>query len=219
MISKPLLLLTCFSIGFLVTTAQIKKGGTFLGGNVSLLSVKNHIYVPQDIPQLQRTITISPVFGKAVRDNLIVGFSINFTLSNSEHIQNTKRHKDNQYGGGLFLRKYKALGAGFSIFAQGDLYAFQEETINYRDIETERIKGPAVGLGFYPGLSYSLNKRLQLETGFNNFFGMTYSIEKRTVKSIDNTILDKSTTNTLSIGTSLNNILAFNVGFRLLLSK
>lgn len=219
MISKFLLLSICLSITFFVTTAQINKDGIFLGGNISFLSVKTNIYVPQNNPQLQRTISILPIIGKAVKDNLIVGINLNLGLSDSDNIGNSKKHKRNQYGGGFFLRKYKFIGAGFSIFAQSDLFSFYEETIYFRNIQTEKLNGPSIGLSFYPGISYSFSKKLQLETGFNDFFNLNYSQQKRLIKSIDNTILNNSTMNVFSVGTSLNNLISFNLGFRLLINR
>lgn len=218
--SKCIFLSTFFLICFFSqTNAQIKKYSIFLGGNVSFSSIKYKIDVPQDDPKKQKTIMIQPIIGKAIKENLVLGIYFGFAYLNSDNLGSTIATKSTSYAGAVFIRKYKPLGYGFSLFGQTDLYLLHETRIYERDIETEKIQGPGIGITIYPGLSYSVNKKLQLETGFNELFSIGFSRENRLVKSKDDRVIAQSTANFFSAATSLNNIVNFSLGFRLLISK
>lgn len=217
---KLLFFFLCFSINFYFTSnAQIKKGSIFLGGNISFSSVKYNIELPQELTQKQRSISIQPLAGKAIRDNTIMGIYISFSYAQSDNINNSLASKTNQYAGALFLRKYKSLLAGFSLFGETDLHFLHEGRTYYRSNETDNTKGPTIGISFYPGLSYAVNKKLQLETAFGQLFDISYTHEKRLVKGSDGRTNAKSTMNFFNVQTSLNNISTFRLGFRLLISK
>jgi hypothetical protein len=70
-------------------------------------------------------------------------------------------------------------------------------------------------LGFYPGISYQVSKRLHLETGFNNMLDIAYQHTKETEMNSTN----EAKSNTFNISTSLNNLASFTLGFRFLLTK
>lgn len=220
MILKTSFIFVCSSIFFFYTPqAQIKKGSLFLGGNISFLSVKNDIDLPQPLLQKQKSISIQPLAGKAIRDNTIIGIYISFGYAQSDNINNSLASKTNQYAGALFLRKYKSLLAGFSLFGETDLRFLHEGRTYYRSNQTDNTKGPTIGVSFYPGLSYAVNKKLQLETAFGRLFDISYTHENRLVKGSDGRTNAKSTINFFNVQTILNNISNFTLGFRLLISK
>ena len=218
---KVLFITACFAINlFYVAEAQIKKGSLFLGGNISFLSFNNKYDVPQYDLKKQRSVFIQPTVGKAINENMIMGVSLGYDHSNTENRGNADASKRNQYSAGLFLRKYKPLGAGFSLFGQTDLYFAYGEQIYDRMNETETIKGPSAGLIFYPGLSYSISKKLQLETGFNDLLDISYGHENTLKKNKDdNKITAKNSLDSFIVRTSLDNLVNFTLGFRLLISK
>lgn len=72
------------------------------------------------------------------------------------------------------------------------------------------------GFRMYPGLSYSISRKLHLETGFNNLLNINYSNEKNQYR---NPATSTTRTNRFSIGTSLNNLSSLYVGFRVLIGK
>src|SRR5262245_29001873 len=119
---KYLLLLSIATVFTLCAThAQIKKGATFLGGDIGGSTAKTKS--ADTTYSKQNGFYISPVFGKAIRENLILGFDLVTNIYNNENAASVGYdQKHRSYGGGVFLRKYKQLGSsGFSIFAQARL--------------------------------------------------------------------------------------------------
>jgi outer membrane protein assembly factor BamA len=97
-----------------ITQAQIKKGEIVLGGN---LGYSDQSYTT-DIPgansssNSNKTLFISTSFGKAIKDNLVLGADISYNHSNSSYTPGSAT-TGNGFGAGVFLRKYKHLGEGF----------------------------------------------------------------------------------------------------------
>jgi hypothetical protein len=196
--------------------AQIKKGSLLLGGNIGGATAKTKS--ADTIYGKQNFVNISPVFGKAIKDNLIVGCLIDFNLSEGRNYANAEQ-ETNTYGAGIFLRKYRFLGnSGFSIFVQGNLgYNYYHYALTSPPGQTSYdSKRQTVYLNAYPGLSYTLTKKLQLETGFNNVLSLSYWHEKNEQKDTQASSFD---THGFSVGSSLNNLSNFYVGFRLLIGK
>ena len=198
--------------------AQIKKGSVFLGGDLSGYTQKTK---PETGSGYKTSgVTISPVFGKFIKDNLVLGGSVGYSLTESKNdldIQN----KANAYHGGVFIRKYKNIGgSGFYIFGQAGLNAsFHNQEIDspingYDD----EIKRTIININAYPGISFAISKRFHLETGFNDLFRLSYSKEKR---EENNPNIEGYTSNGFSLSTSLSNATSSSLyfGFRVLLSK
>lgn len=194
--------------------AQIKKGSIFLGGDISGSSQKTK---SGDITtNKQNGIFISPVFGKAIKDNLILGINAGFGIySNDYPIRNTEY---DTYNAGLFLRKYKNIAtSGFYIFVQGGLgVSYYNQKEEGMPTTYDNIKRTTIGINAYPGISYAVNKKLHLETGFNNLLMVNYFHEKRETGSPVTTYK----TNGFSVSSSLNNATSsLYLGFRLLIGK
>ena len=207
---------TCLLFLAFTSSAQIKKGSLFLGGNLggSTQTSKSNGATTNK----QNGLTVSPVIGKAVSDNLIFGVDVSFGIFKSDNTGINQNQKQQNYGAGFFLRKYKPLGkSGFLLFLQGDMgYGYSNFETNGQQPYFNRTKRHSVGISGYPGISYAVNKKLHIETGFNNLVGINYFTEKR----IDGGIIVNTTrTNGFSVNTSLNNLSNLYVGFRLLLSK
>jgi hypothetical protein len=191
--------------------AQINKGATFLGGDISgsINSTK------QDGNQTSKSegITFSPAFGKAIRQNLILGFDAVVHLGRTELFANPDA-RQRGYGIGMFMRKYSQLGKGaFSLFLQGRLGGVYQTNI-LNTVQRNESKTIAASLSAYPGLSYRISRRLQLETGFSNLLSLSYNRTKTI--GTPSQITQKSTN--LSLNTSLNNISELYAGFRLLIN-
>ncbi len=215
MSKKSLLIATIASMTFFYSNAQIKKGAIFLGGDIggSAQKTKTNITTTDK----QTGITISPVWGKAIKENLILGANAGFNFYTNDNTGTASNQKQNSYGLGIFLRKYKQVGkSGFSLFFQGGIGS------SYYTLKT---KGPAayfddikrynITVNAYPGISYTVNKKLQLETGFNNLLTLNYYTEKRDIGGGSPL---KSKTNGFNISSSLNNLSSLYVGFRVLLN-
>jgi hypothetical protein len=198
------------------TNAQIKKGAIFLGGDISA-STQNTKSQNQTSSK-QNGVLISPVFGKAIKDNLILGVHAGVGFYNNNYDNDNMKSKSNSYNAGIFLRKYKNIGnSDFYFFMQGGLNGnFSKQTQQrIAPAYNEENKYFNIALSAYPGISYAVTKKLQLETGFNNLLTLSYMNEKRTVG------ITNYTTNGFSISSSLsyNALSSLYLGFRFLLNK
>lgn len=213
------LLFTVLLVAITKADAQIKKGSVFLGGNIggSTQTVK------RDGTKINKAngLVISPVFGKSIRENLIVGVDMGFSFFESKNSANSTLYtasKSNNYSAGVFLRKYKAFGKSeFSMFVQGNLSMnYSNNDFDIQNPYYSNTKNYSVGVSAYPGISYAVSKRLQLETGFNNLISLSYFSE---TGKLNNTPTITEKRNGVSVNTSLNNLSSIYIGFRVLLSK
>jgi len=110
-----LMLLTVCSID-----AQIKKGATLLGGQLGFSSTTTDYPSTPGPSTKNSSFSISPAFGKAVQENLVIGADVDFEHSKFNN-QNIDEHKSTVYGIGVFVRQYKELGKGFYLLARPGL--------------------------------------------------------------------------------------------------
>ncbi|HRP33391.1 MAG TPA: hypothetical protein PKV73_15945 [Agriterribacter sp.] len=199
------------------TQAQIKKGSIFLGGDMTL-GISNSKNSNDESVSKQTNFGISPVAGVALKDNFVAGASLNGGFSNYTYSNQTSQ-KGNNFGAGVFARHYKNLGkSGFYIFLQNSLNASfgEQRQRNTNSSDQIKINSFTAVVSLYPGISYAATQKLHLETGFNNLLYMNYSHEKR---NNTNPAYADTRTNSFSLGTSLNNLSSFYVGFRMLIAK
>lgn len=173
---KQLYLLTAGLLLVCLANAQIKKGDILLGGNVNFNSSTTD---PTTNDYTNKTIGygFSPSIGKAVHDDLVVGLNLIFTHNKTKSgatpvgvgVQDT-------YGLGVFVRKYKVLGAGFALFGEGDLGGLYQTTNNYSEGSPKppANKYYSINAGFYPGIAYFISRHVQLETGMRNLAYIQY---------------------------------------------
>ena len=220
---QKFLLSLVFVCTFIVSAhAQIKKGGTWLGGSIGYSEQKTD-YDGSTSDSKSRTFGISPAIGKVVKDNLVVGFSLNYYNSKIENnnSSSTIDQKGKGYGGGVFVRQYVPVISRLYIFGQGNAnYSstrINETQRDYYGIPTKyKTKGWYSGLSITPGVAVSITKNLQMESGFNNLFNVSYSKNKR---SLDSPSAPKTTTSNFSAGVSLENQSALYLGFRWLINN
>lgn len=215
--TKQLTVLAASLFITILSQAQIKQGSVFLGGDVFASTQKTKS--SGNITDKQTGINFSPTFGKAIKDNLIIGGNIAFGFSESRNPTGYDMDADN-YGLGLFVRKYKNLGTGgFYFFLQGGIngnYQKSKLTSN-NSTYVENIKRVTVGLNAYPGVSYAINKKIHLETGFNNLLSLNFFTEDR---KLGEPVSVTNKTNGFNISSSLSNAnSALYIGFRVLLGK
>jgi hypothetical protein len=152
-----------------------------------------------------------------VKDNLIIGGGIIFTYGKSES-HNTYAQQVNGYGIGFFVRRYKELGKGFYVFGQtraGVSYNKQQNNDGQVPVTNYTGKGYGVQIAVYPGVAYTVGKRLQLEAGFNN---LAYIQFDHLATTYNGTVNPSSKTNNFSLGSSLSNFSGITIGFRVLLN-
>ncbi len=201
---------------------SFRKGDILLGGGINFSSAT----IDETSFQQRRytTFSILPAAGIAIRENLFVGVSLGYAYSKNLYLNSNPGYQDsvkaNRYTYGIFVRKYKPLKYGFSIFLQGDFGGsnFTEKTIGQNPQYKYKGTGFGINATLTPGISYSLTHRLQLESGFSNIVQVSYNQSK----SINNSSLQSYVTKStgFNASASLSNFSSqLYVGFRLLLQK
>src|SRR5262249_27192880 len=101
--------------------AQIRKGAVLLGGDIGANNQKSS--VQDSVIYKQRSINAGFSYGKAIKENLILGGAVYWRNQRSvDWAVPDVTYNQNTWGLGVFMRKYKQLGAsGFYVFAQGAL--------------------------------------------------------------------------------------------------
>ena len=206
-------------IAFFQTYAQIDKGSIFLGGQISYYN--QSASSPQDSNQTSKNkqFNFTPAIGIAVKNNVIVGIDLTYVYTKTLTTNYPYNQITNTFGAGVFMRRYVPLGKGFYVFGQGRIGGtYNTGKIKQGNPEIDDdIKGYTVSFGFYPGVSYQVSKRVHLETGFNNLFYIEYDHNRD--NQTNTGVVTAVKTNTFSAGSSLNNLAAFTLGVRVLLSK
>lgn len=223
---KTKILLSLSVLFFLAITsnAQINKGRLLLGGGAGYSSYKN----PQ--PDYYngseyKSANFNIQFGKAVNTNSVVGIIISYgyNKSNTTNLPDSNVSKNNQYGAGVFYRKYKRVLKDFYFFGEADgeytrtdntQQNWQNGNNGYKQISNGGL------ISFTPGLSYQLCKKMQIELTMLNIISLSYAHTKTDYSG--NTVTPGSYTgNNFSFNTNLNsNLLSnFGIGFKFLLGK
>jgi len=173
----------CFSI---LASAQISKGSVFLGGSIGYYNRQTEDSNPQFFSNFRETrqtsFSIVPQVGIAVKENQILGVSLNYSTSRSEQGNGTtaEKAKGSSYGGGIFYRRYFLVGQRFYLFGNGDLgvragngeTTTPTGTTNY---VSAKSKSSQASLSITPGISFAATKKLFVETSFNGLLALTYN--------------------------------------------
>jgi len=220
MLQKSLLMIVfAFSL-FTTAHAQIKKGGTWLGGSIGYSESK----IDNDGPTLDTKLSsvgVSPAIGFVVKDNLVFGVALKYYNNKTENSGYIKEKKDKGYGGGIFLRQYVPIVNRLYIFGEADAFYSNNKSNwtqnDYYGPTKYKSKGWQGNLTITPGVSFAINKSLHLETGFSNLFYISYQKSKQ---SLDISSPASETKNSsFSVGASLENASTFYVGFRFLINN
>lgn len=201
-----------------VAHAQVKKGDILLGGNLTYFDQSQQQYSGNATPvtSTSRNLSIAPAFGKAIKDNLVLGFDIAYTNGKSGYT-GTSSINSNGFSAGIFLRKYKLLGNGFFLFGQsrlGGSYTHSSQDEPQGNQPTADVYNSyGFVLQFFPGIAYALNSKWQLEAGLPNFFGVSYSNSKETL-SYSNQPDSHFNGHSFSLQSSITGSTALSVGLR-----
>ena len=213
---RKTLLFSIIVLSFLThSKAQFSKGSTLIGADFSLSDVKDETGVSK---QTDKMINFYASYGKAVKENLFVGGTLSTGFQNQEFSDEQLKQKNNMYGVGGFVRKYIPVVKRLYIYGQADLgfnYYFNKSIYVIPIADTYRTKEWVLSLSAYPGVSYSLTKKFQLEAGFNNFFRVSYSHSTQ-INSSSSSVYKGGG---FSIVSNLNNLSYLNIGFRLLIQN
>jgi len=194
---------------------QVNKGSILLGGDFNAFTEKQEIN-SQEFDN--NGIFLSPLVGKALKNNLITGIYLEFGYGKNENDQTWNLVENNIYGAGFFLRNYKKIKNDFYGFLQGNLgyfysrYKFEQTGFGYEN------KQSGIAIALSPGLSYKISRKLHLEAGLRELASIGYSVSKH--HDFNQLSTSDTKAKRFSISSSLNN---FNsnlyFGFRLLIDK
>lgn len=172
---KILLILSILSVAITSSThAQIKKGATLIGGNLGAGTVKTEY--PNAPDAKQNSMGVGLRLGTAVKENFVVGGLASFVGNKWENmVSSPSSSKQRNYSVGVFARKYKPIGSsGFYIFGTGTLAGVLTRNTETYTSSDSKTKGTAINLAVEPGISYAVNKWLQVETGLSNLLTLSY---------------------------------------------
>jgi len=222
---KRCLLLAC-TIIFLstISQAQITKGSILLGGSIGLSNGKS---VTGNNNSRSTNVYINPTAGIAIKENWIVGISAGFSSYNEDPSVNYSYNREGEsYSGGLFVRRYAALGKNFYLYGNGAINYSQADhtessSPNYNPYYERYYNTKGVTLSLAPGIAYAINKRFHLEASLNDLVTFGYNTtDYRTItfngSSISNTFTESKNFN---FNTNFNASAPFAIGFRVVLGK
>lgn len=214
---KRIILLTTVSLFTLLSQAQITKGSVLLGGGIFLSDMKSDDPAYYHNNRLQWG--IAPSVGKAVKENLIYGITLSYNNWKDRDPNYSGKQINDNYGGGLFLRKYLPLGKGFYLFGEPGLdFFYGKHTIYQNETDYSVTKNWNVYLNFDPGISYAVSRKFHLEAGLGNLVSISYGRSK-TEYSYLNTSYPPSHGSGFSLSSSLSTTTQLFVGLKFLLAK
>lgn len=180
-----ILLLSCS------VNAQFNKGATLFGGDISAAFSKTQNQFTPDTSK-SHALSFSPVFAKAIKDNLFLGVSLTVSDSRNSFLNNGET-KATTLGGGVFVRRYKTLFGKFHAFLQAGINASKS---TYKSTQPtgyiEKTEGISLYASISPGISVAVSKKLFFEAGFSNMASLDYSFNKQSAGTPGNTIINKS---------------------------
>ncbi len=199
----------------IATNAQINEGRYLLGGSFGFSNAKN----PQTTGAQNQRLYTNIQFGKVIKENTVAGVILSYGYSKDDSTA-----KLNQYGAGVFYRKYKPIGKSFYFFGEADaLYNYAKNTQgNFQIGGNGTIYTSNTGsLTFTPGISYSLCKRVQMELLMQNLISLSYGTFKNETTSMGASDISTSKSNNFSADVNVNSNLgnSFAIGFKFLLGK
>lgn len=199
----------------LISSAQIKKGAHFIGGSIGISRTENETD-PGNVKYETTNFQFSPAYGYAIKQNLIIGGDL--VIQSGKNENNNNSQENNGFGAGFFVRKYLTLGKGFYLFGQGRFGVLNTKTTstptNFPNNATTN-RQTSVGVSLFPGVSYAINNKLQLEIGLNDLIYVQYANGK--VESGNSPV--ESTFSNFTLGSNLYSGAGLSVGLRILINN
>ena len=209
--TRIMLLASLFFFATTTTHAQINEGRYLLGGSFSFYNSST---------DNGSTLNTNLQVGKMIKENTVVGL-LGSIASSTRSI--SPKFSIHQYSAGAFYRKYKPLKNNFYFF--GELYGSFQHQRNLQTYfpninQTLFTKSNGVSVGFIPGISYSVWKKMQIEATMPNLLGISYQKIKTVDSSLPPTISSQEE-NRFSLYANVNSNLInnFGIGFKFLLGK
>lgn len=202
--------------------AQIDKGNLVLGGSINYSSIKN--VQPYNNSQ-SKNFGANIQIGKAVNRNSVAGLIISYGYykANIINFSDSDLNKSNQYGAGVFYRKYKTLLKDFYFFGELNLvythYDNSQQTLQSGG-DGSKFVSKGGSISFVPGLSYQLWKSLQIELTMPNIFSASYVHSETNYNNASMQPVDNKGNN-FYVNSNFNSNLLYNfgIGFKFFLGK
>lgn len=199
--------------------AQIDTGRYLIGGSLSIFSSKNSVPLNDS---KNNSFNANIQFGKAVRENTVVGFIAGYSSWNYYYPANfVDTSKSVQYTLGVFYRRYKKLANRFYFFGEVDaVYVYSKNTSSYNQTKLKTVSNGG-SIAFVPGISYAVCKNMHLELLMPNILSVSYAGIKTNSNSDNSVPPSVSKGHVFSFNSNLNsNLLSnFGIGFKFLLGK
>ncbi|HEU4902800.1 MAG TPA: hypothetical protein VFT06_08405 [Flavisolibacter sp.] len=214
---KKMVLLICAlgCIFSLTSSAQITKGSVLLGGGIS--GGKNKSENNNQESQYS-SFSFYPAIGLAVKENTVVGLRLSYYHSKSESDNSPYKQEQNGYSAGFFYRKYMPFSKKFYLFGEGAAY-YGHSDLKYIYPDSESIQETNnVGVNFYPGVAFAVNKSIHLEVGLNNLVDLSYNKSESKNTSSGNTTTTSKASG-FGFSTNVSTSAPLTVGFRFVLGK
>ncbi len=208
------------SVFFISAFAQIEKGTILAGiqgGGYYSDSVQDQLFHFKS----QWGYNTTFAFGKATSQNVVMGFQLSYGHSKSDDRWTVFGFEQFEISAGFYRRYYHQLGKGIYIWLQNGL--------NYSRQWQVGLQGRSWGLGFphdywgnmfslvaYPGLSYSVNKNIQLEASYRDLFSL-FTMNRTDFVYVTHS--PKIYSKSFGLQTNKNLPLAWQLGIRILLAS
>lgn len=206
----------CFVLFSFTASSQITKGSVLLGGGISGSSGTSESGGGES---KSSGFSVYPAAGIAVNDNVVVGLRLSYGKTKTEYSdpnnQNTQDYEN--YGAGVFYRRYVSLSRKFFLFGEGAVYYNRNQQESTQQTSKSTQTTNAVGANFYPGVAYAVSKKIHLEVGLNNLFDLSYSKSKSVHVSGSSTTTSES--KGFNVAANVSAAAPLTVGFRFVLGK
>ena len=206
-------LLTAFLlISFTAANAQFTTGKYLLGGDLNFQTEGE-----KGIQHNDETANVNFKLGKLIKENTVVGLNLSYKHTSTENGVNLS----NQYGAGIFYRKYKSLSKNFHLLGEADLnYEHGEYKNNIAGSIINKVITNGISISLMPGLSYTLTNKIQIELLMPDLVGIGYSHAQTKINRSGVTGLPGGKNNVTFLTNLDKNVLSnFGVGFKFLLGK
>jgi len=175
--SYHVIILSLFSFLCINLDAQYFVGGNF---SLSTINSKTDNGVTTN-KSTDYTFSLYPSVGKFLSEKVALGLSLNISFSGGTSGPNPEtKFKSSTIGASPFIRYYAIRWNKFSVFGQGNLgFAFSNSSETTDGTKSDGPKDSRYYFSVYPGLSYDIGEKLQLQTSINILsFGYSYVITK-----------------------------------------
>lgn len=193
-------------VTFIVFCAGL-NGQIFVGGDFGFNS---HTNKTKEMGTVTReysdySLSLAPEAGKFLSEKVAIGIALGFSVGGSHSVNaNETTTKSSSFGINPFVRYYAWKSIKFSIYGEGRTgVEFSRSSRTTGPITDDDPDVTRLSVSIYPGLSYALTEKLELETSLRFLSaGYSYQISKEGTT--------KNNSSGFNAGAGLSNILSVN---------